>query len=335
MKRAKAISENSKVSSSAAGQLGLAMGELANNGKDKLTFIISPQIHSFGSWIEQLIAESTGKNGKGILPVEGESLEKPEFYSGDRVFIYIHLSNEQKEKIAVEKLSGAGFPFIEIILEDLYDLGEQYFIWEMATSVAGWKLGIQPFNQPDVESAKVLARQMMKEYQENGKLPEQIPLLKEGKIKLYGEIKINSISEAIKKFIEENLSEVGYVSLQAYIKPGIESSEQLQVLRTKIQKKYKVAATVGYGPRFLHSTGQLHKGDGGNGLFIQFTSSSKKDLEIPENPGEKKSSITFGTLINAQALGDRKALLNKGRKVLHFDLGNDINGGLKYLLDSI
>ncbi|MDO8549991.1 MAG: glucose-6-phosphate isomerase [Ignavibacteria bacterium] len=335
LKRADDSSKNSKVSDSLSGQLGTAIGELAKQGKDKLTFIISPQISFFGAWVEQLIAESTGKNGKGILPVDGESLEAPEYYSYNRLFLYIHLKDEHKEREAVKKLSNAGHPVIEIILDDLYDLGEQYFIWEMATAVAGWRLGIQPFDQPDVESAKVLARNMVKEYQEKGKLPEQTAILNKDKITLYGDIKVNSVSEAIKKFLDDSLTMGSYVTLQAYIKPGKDSSDILQKFRTKIQKRYKTAVTIGYGPRFLHSTGQLHKGDAGNGLFIQFTSSPENDLSIPDNPGEEKSSITFGILKSAQALGDRQALLDKGRKVLRFDLGTDVISGLRKINDTL
>jgi len=333
--RASTIAESSKASNSLAGKLGTAIGELAKQRKDKLTFIMYSQISYLGAWIEQLVAESTGKNGKGILPVDGESVESPEFYSDDRVFVYLHLKDDEKGKETVNKLLNADHPVIELTLDDLYDLSEQFFIWEMATVVSGWSLGIQPFDQPDVESAKILTRQMVKEYQEKGKLPEQTAILKERSISLFGDIKVNSISEAVKKFLDDSITKGNYVALQAYIKPDMESSNLLQELRTKIQKKYKVATTIGYGPRFLHSTGQLHKGDSGKGLFIQFTSSAKNDLPIPDNEGDKKSSITFGILKNSQALGDKQALINRGRKVLTFDLGSDINTGLKKITDSL
>jgi glucose-6-phosphate isomerase len=334
LRRADDIASNSQVSDSLPGKLGTVIGELARQEKDKLTFIMSSQISFFGAWIEQLIAESTGKNGKGILPVDGEELQIPEYYSNDRLFVYLHLKDNEKEKDTVNSLVNSGHPVIEITLDDLYDLGEQFFIWEMATVVAGWKLGIQPFDQPDVESAKVLARQMVKAYQEKGKLPEQTSTLKEGNVILYGDVKVNSVSEAINKFLEDSLSKGSYIALQAYIKPGKDFSDLLQLLRTKIQKKYKSAVTVGYGPRFLHSTGQLHKGDAGNGLFIQFTSSSQNDLPIPDNPGESNSSISFGILKNAQALGDKQALKDKGRKVLQFDFGSDVENGLKKIINS-
>jgi len=334
LQRAADTSSVSKMSDSPAAKLGAAIGELANQRKDKLTFILSNEIASFGAWVEQLIAESTGKNGKGILPVDGETVQSPEFYSDDRVFIYMHLKDDAKDSDAVKKLTEAGYPVVEIILNDIYDLGEQYFIWELATAVAGWRLGIQPFDQPDVESAKVLAREMMKEYSEKGSLPEQKAIISEDEIKIFGDIKINSVDEALNVFLQ-NVREKSYVALQAYIKPDNENDKLLNELRMKIMKKYKMAVTAGYGPRFLHSTGQLHKGDAGNGLFIQFTSSAKNDIRIQDKPGELSSSITFGILKSAQAMGDKQALLNKGRKVLSIDFGNNVSVGLKRIIMSI
>jgi hypothetical protein len=335
LKRAEDISSASKSGDSFAGKLGGAIAELAKQGKDKLTFIMSKEIYSFGGWAEQLIAESTGKNGKGILPVDGESVENPEYYSDDRLFIYMHLKNDTKDRDDVKKLIDAGHPLIEIILDDIYDLGEQFFIWELAAAVAGWRLGIQPFDQPDVESAKILAKQMVKEYQEKGKLPEQQAVFSDGKIKVFGDIKVDSVNEVLNVFLDNSIAKGSYVVLQAYIKPSKEFDEVLHALRMKIMKKYKTAVTVGYGPRFLHSTGQLHKGDAGKGLFIQFTSAAQLDAAIPDNPGDDKSSISFGVLKNAQALGDRQALLDKGREVLRFDLGTDVRGGLEKISKTI
>jgi hypothetical protein len=335
LKRAEDISSVSKSGDFFAGKLGGAIAELAKQGKDKLTFIMSKEIYSFGGWVEQLIAESTGKNGKGILPVDGESVENPEYYSDDRLFIYMHLKNDTKDRDDVKKIIDAGHPLIEIILDDIYDLGEQFFIWELAAVVAGWRLGIQPFDQPDVESAKILAKQMVKEYQEKGKLPEQQAVFSDGKIKVFGDIKVDSVNEVLNVFLDNSIAKGSYVVLQAYIKPSKEFDEVLHALRMKIMKKYKTAVTVGYGPRFLHSTGQLHKGDAGKGLFIQFTSAAQLDAAIPDNPGDDKSSISFGVLKNAQALGDRQALLNKGREVLRFDLGTDVRGGLEKISKTI
>ena len=201
-------------------------------------------------------------------------------------------------------MGNAGFPIITIEMENIYNLGKEYFSWEFATAIAGWALGIQPFDQPNVESAKVQARKLVDMYKETGKLPE---------------LKFNFKS---------------YVAIQAYLKPDDDTTEALQKIRTSIQKKYKVATTLGYGPRFLHSTGQLHKGDSGNGLFIQIIGDPENDLPIPDNPGLDNSSISFGILIRAQALGDREAMLANQRKVLTFDLGNHVNDGLRWFLNA-
>jgi glucose-6-phosphate isomerase len=334
LNRAEKFARNSVVSDSVAGKLGSAIGEYAKLGIDKLTFILSEEVSSFGAWVEQLIAESTGKRGKGILPVEGEAVQSPDFYSNDRLFVYIHFKNDNRKKDAVQNLSGSGFPVFELILDDLYDLGEQYFLWEIVTVVAGWRLGIQPFDQPDVESAKILARQMVKEYQAQGKLPEQNAFLSEGSIRVFGDLNAVSFDTVLREFLNNSIEKNGYIGIQAYIKPDNDSLNLLQELRLKIAEKYKTPVTIGFGPRFLHSTGQLHKGDAGKGVFIQFTSSSGNDLSVPDNPGEDKSSISFGVLKSAQALGDRQALLNKNRKVLRFDLGTDVITGLKRISDS-
>jgi hypothetical protein len=176
---------------------------------------------------------------------------------------------------------------------------------------------------------------MVKEYQEKGKLPEQQAVFSDGKIKVFGDIKVDSVNEVLNVFLNNSIAKGSYVVLQAYIKPSKEFDEVLHALRMKIMKKYKTAVTVGYGPRFLHSTGQLHKGDAGKGLFIQFTSAAQLDAAIPDNPGDDKSSISFGVLKNAQALGDRQALLDKGREVLRFDLGTDVRGGLEKISKTI
>lgn len=308
-------------SSNIAAQLGLIIGLLGEKGIDKLTFIISPQFKYIGAWIEQLIAESTGKVGKGILPVDLESIESPEFYSNDRLFVYLKLKDDTLFNKKISELKSAGFPLIELELEHKLELGRQFFMWEFATAVAGWVLKIQPYDQPNVEQAKVVARQMMKEYQEKGKLPELIPVLDERGIKIYGNIKAKSLDEILSSYLSGCKGGKNYVAIQAYLNPTSEIFESLQDLRTSIQKKYKVATTLGFGPRFLHSTGQLHKGDAGNGYFIQFISDFEEDLPIPENPGEEKTSVTYGVLIKAQALGDRQALIDNKRKVITIDLG--------------
>ncbi|HCY75606.1 MAG TPA: glucose-6-phosphate isomerase [Ignavibacteriales bacterium] len=320
-----------EISKNISAVIGSIIGTLGKKGIDKLTYIISPKFSYAGAWIEQLIAESTGKVGKGILPVDLESVEAPEYYSNDRLFVYLKLKDDMTYNEKLNSLKLNGFPLIEIEAESIYDLGKQYFLWEFATAIAGWVMQIQPFDQPNVEQAKIVARQMMKEYEEKGKLPELKPLLQDKGITVFGDIKSNSIDKVLSTFLSDIKGGKNYVSIQAYLTPNKETTDALQKLRTSIQKKYKVATTLGFGPRFLHSTGQLHKGDAGNGYFIQFTSSIEEDLPIPENPGEESTSITFGILIKAQALGDRQALIDNKRKVLTIDLGRDVIDSLSIL----
>lgn len=320
-----------EVSENIAAVAGSIIGALGKKGIDKLTYIISPKFSYIGAWIEQLIAESTGKIGKGILPVDLESIESPEYYSSDRLFVYIKLKDDTTYDEKVNQLKSQNFPFLELELEHIDDLGKQFFLWEFATAVAGWFMQIQPYDQPNVEQAKIVARQMMKDYHEKGKLPELNPVFEENGIKVFGDVKVKSIDGVLNSFLLDCKGGKNYVSIQAYLTPNKETTEALQKLRTTIQKKYKVATTLGFGPRFLHSTGQLHKGDSGNGYFIQFTSSIEEDLPIPENPGEDSTSITFGILIKAQALGDRQALLDNKRKVITIDLGNDVLESLSML----
>lgn len=321
-----------------AALLGAAMGELAIAGRDKVTLIISPPVSYFGAWVEQLIAESTGKEGKGILPVSGETVSSPDKYGHDRLFIYLRLNGDDTYDASVQALRDDGRPVIRLDLRDQYDLCGEFFRWEMAAVIAGMCLGINPFDQPDVESAKVLAREMVAAYQMDGKLPRLTPDFQSEGISVYSDLTANSIAEVFLKFLslaqpgEDEAAGRSYVAVQAYIMPHPETDAALKKLQTKIQQHYRLAVTVGYGPRFLHSTGQLHKGDGGNGLFIQLTADLKKDLPIPDQAGGSTSSISFGVLKNAQARGDRQALLDAGRQVIRFHLGSDIAGALKKLV---
>ncbi|MDZ7623807.1 MAG: hypothetical protein U5J96_05090 [Ignavibacteriaceae bacterium] len=227
----------------------------------------------------------------------------------DRVFVYIKLSGDNSFDKKVSEIKTAGFPLIEIEMKNVYQLGAEFFRWEYATAIASFILDVQPFDQPNVESAKIAARAMMKEYQEKGKLPE---------------LKTENDESSISSFLSDTKSNKSYVAIQAYLKPDEKIWQELQQLRLKILEKYKVATTLGYGPRFLHSTGQLHKGDSGNGFFIQFISDVQNDVAIPDDAGKDESSISFGTLIKAQALGDRQALIDNNRKVLTIDLGKDV-----------
>ena len=314
--------------------LGVVMGELArNHGRDKLTLLVSPSLAPFGPWVEQLVAESTGKDGMGILPVAGEPEGAPDAYGDDRLFVSMKLRGEEGSDGLVDELRGLGHPVIEVELEDAYDLGGEMFRWEVATAVAGWRLGINPFDQPNVESAKVQARNMVAEYQEKGELPEPEPTVEEDGISVYSSSGAASVDEALEGFFAQ--AQPGdYVTLQAYLPPSDETTGILQRMRVRLMHRLVVATTSGYGPRFLHSTGQLHKGDGGNGLFVQITADHERDADIPDEAGAPESSLSFGVLIGAQALGDRQALLDAGRRVIRLHLSRDVSGGLDRLADS-
>jgi transaldolase / glucose-6-phosphate isomerase len=259
--------------------LGAILGELAKSGRDKVTFAISPIVASFGDWVEQLVAESTGKESRGILPVVGEPLGMAGVYGTDRLFVHIRLEGDITHDADLAALRAAGYPVVRLDLRDAYDLGGQFFLWELATAVASHRLGVNPFDQPNVESAKAQARRMIAEYKERGVLPsvESAPLT----------------GQALSAFLGQ--AQMGdYVSLQAYVQPTPEIDAALAELRLKLRDRLRLATTVGYGPRFLHSTGQLHKGDRGNGLFIQFTQDPPRDAPIPDEAGKPESSITFG-----------------------------------------
>jgi glucose-6-phosphate isomerase len=299
--------------------LGNTLGILAENGRDKVTFNTSPSIASYPNWIEQLLAESTGKEGKGILPVVGEPLGTPEVYREDRVFVHLSTGDKAAPPGAFESLHHAGHPVIHIQMDDLYDLGAQFFSWEFATAVAGFHLGINPFDQPNVESAKIRAKEMVERYEKDGSLPE-------------GETSPLSW-DRLSTFIENHLQEGSYIAIQAFIPPSDTNRSFLNQLRVKLRDEFKLATTLGFGPRFLHSTGQLHKGDAGKGIFLQFTSQTEQDIPIPKKPGGHASSIDFGTLKRAQALGDAQALRGAGRSLVRFSLGKDPEKELEHFLN--
>lgn len=310
-------------------RLGTIMGELAQAGQDKVTLVLSPAIESFGDWVEQLIAESTGKEGRGILPVVGETVGSPEVYSEDRLFVYLRLADDDTHDETLGALAEAGHPVVTFYLTDLYDLGTQFFMWEMATAIAGSQLAINPFDQPNVEAAKILARQMVAAYEAEGELPTLTPSLQSNGTKVYGNVEAQTPTEALNTFLDQ-AKDGAYISLQAYVQPTPATEAALQSLRTKLRDETKLATTTGYGPRFLHSTGQLHKGDAGHGLFIQITTDDQADVAIPDEAGADKSTMTFGVLKSAQALGDRQALLDSGRQVIRFHLA-DVEAGLAEL----
>ncbi|MFU8857950.1 MAG: bifunctional transaldolase/phosoglucose isomerase [Deferrisomatales bacterium] len=305
-----------------AARLGAALGELALAGRDKATFFVSPAVEGFGDWVEQLLAESTGKEGRGLLPVVGEPPGPPEFYGDDRIFLHLRLDGDSALDGAVADLERAGHPVIRLALRDPYDLGGQFFLWEMATAVAGWRLAIHPFDQPDVEAAKVLARELLAAYRADGRLPEAEPAFTAEGIRVYGDARGPSPGDALASFLRGGEGGA-YVALQAYLPPSPAVDRALGGLRAAVGGRTGLATTVGYGPRYLHSTGQLHKGDAGRGLFVQLTADPARDAPIPDPAGTPGSPVTFGVLEAAQALGDRRALLDRGRRVLRLHLGPD------------
>ena len=296
--------------------LGTVLGTLANEGRDKLTFIPTDNIESFVDWVEQLIAESTGKAGKGILPVVREPWRDGGDYSDDRLFISLSLDHADQNSEHLNTIKNNGHPIVHIHLDDLYDLGGQFFLWEFSTAVAGHFLYINTFNQPNVESAKVLAREMVSKFEQDGKLPEG---------------QTSKLShQSLENFLKDS-NPGDYICIQAYLQPTAEIFSALQRFRQKLLNHFNLATTLGYGPRYLHSTGQLHKGDKGNGWFIQLIADITEDTSIPDIAGKNQSSMTFGKLITAQALGDGQALVNANRHLIRFNLGDDVIGGLKTL----
>ena len=309
--------------------LGAALAEAGSAGQDKITFVLSPGISTFADWVEQLIAESTGKEGKGLVPVAGEPLGDPAVYGKDRLFVQIKLigdtGDETEQKL--KALESAGHPLIRIALQDILDLGAEFFRWEVATAAAGALLGIDPFDQPNVQESKDNTKRLLGEYRTQGKFAEEGLLLESDGVKLFGDpgltaslAKLGAAAKSPEGVLGAFLMQArpgDYVALMAYLQPTAEKTSVLQSLRTRLRDSLGLATTVGYGPRFLHSTGQLHKGGANHGLFIQLTADDTEDLPIPGEP------YTFSVLKHAQALGDMGSLVSKQRRVLRLHLGKD------------
>jgi glucose-6-phosphate isomerase len=318
---ARANSSTTPLANAPAAQISalIAAGEAI--GRDKLTFLSDTSVSSFSDWVEQLIAESTGKSGKGILPVVGEPVPVDlSNYSQDRIFALQKKAGGNSSTFLLEDLISLGFPVIETRLGNEYDLGELILTWEIATSLIGHLIGIHPFNQPDVESAKVSARESVQAYQDQGKLPDR-------------ETSVLS-TEVLTTFLSV-IQPGDYISLQAYLPHTHETEQVFRRMQAKLRDQYQVAVTLGFGPRFLHSTGQLHKGDRGNGHFIQFVSKATADIDIPEKAGENRSLISFDTLKHAQAIGDGIALKSKHRPLLGFNLPDIFLPELETFVDVI
>lgn len=328
-----AITDDLSETRNPAALLGLLMGTLAMEGRDKLTLMLSPQIQGFADWLEQLIAESLGKEGRGVVPVVHEPPAEPQAYGPDRYFVCLRLRWDASLNSRVKSLEAAGFPVIILELEDLYELGGQFFLWQAATAVAGSILSVNPFDQPDVESSKAYTVNMVREFAKTGRLPEESPVLTDEGISLFGDARGKTLSHAFRSFVDS--AEPGaYVALQAYLQPRPDTDRALAELREAILRLTGRATTVGYGPRFLHSTGQLHKG-GGAARFIQLTANDAYDVPIPDEAGRSASSISFGMLKAAQVLGDRKALREASKPVAGVTLGDDSAAGLRILIRAL
>lgn len=316
----------SEFNKNTAFKLGALIGELTLQDKDKLTFLTSASLSTLGMWLEQLVAESTGKEGKGILPVAGEALMNPDSYGDDRVFVNLCLESEntEKRKSKINDLKDKGHPVIEIILKDKKDIVQEFYRWEIVTAVAGAVIGINAFNQPNVQESKDNTNRLLKEVSEKGKLPDIKPETVDGDLKFYYEEINESSHELLYEFLQ--LARPGdYLSIQAYLTESEKMNAILQDIRDQIQKELRIATTIGYGPRFLHSTGQYHKGGPNTGLFIQVTGNGETDLKLPGR------SYSFGVFKKAQALGDLEALRKHQRRVISIDLGENQEENLEKL----
>jgi transaldolase/glucose-6-phosphate isomerase len=317
-------------------QLGLAMGIAATQGRDKVTILSSRKISDFGAWGEQLIAESTGKDGKGLIPIDGEPLGEPGVYGKDRFFIDLRTDGENDaghdEKL--DALEKAGHPVVRIALKSIDHIGQEFFRFEMATAVAGSVLGIDPFNQPDVEAAKVKTRELTSAFEKTGKLPAETPLISTNEVDLFTDDKnANALRKAgadgdLGSWLKAHLGRAGagdYVALLAYIERNATNVEQLQRMRLAVRDKRHLATCAEFGPRFLHSTGQAYKGGPDSGVFLQITADDRDDLAVP---GQKAS---FGVIKAAQARGDFGVLTERGRRALRVHLKGDLEQGLAML----
>jgi len=308
--------------------LGTILAVMAQSGRDKATFVLSSQIESFANWLEQLLAESTGKEGKGILPVLGADEAVLDSYLGDRFFIFILLAGDKSHYPFIEALQRAGQPYLILRIKEFYSLGSQFFLWEMATAVAGFFLKINPFDQPNVAQSKKKAQEFMQDFREKGHFPPESPMLSQKNISLFTDFPAPSLKDGLEAFLSK-AREGDYIAIQAFLQPAPQTEKHLQELRKALEKKTGLPATMGYGPRYLHSTGQLHKGDRGNGLFIQLTADDPEDAPIPDEASSPLSSLSFGILKKAQERGDWEALKEAERRVIRFHLNHDLLAGLK------
>ena len=327
---------------SAAGEnpgvvLGTILGVAAAHRRDKLTIIASPGIYDLGAWLEQLVAESTGKSGKGVIPVDRERLARPSVYGSDRVFAYLRLASKpnRAQDAAVMALEKAGHAVVSITVDSAYTLGQEFYRWEMATAVAGSIIGINPFDQPDVEASKVETRKLTGEYEAKGKLPVEVPFFEASGIQFFADEKnVAAIhgglnAAAVLKRHLCRISAGDYFAVLGYIPMNTENERALQTIRQALREKKKVATVLGFGPRFLHSTGQAYKGGPNSGVFLQITCDDAKDLAVP---GQK---YTFGVVKAAQARGDFAVLAERGRRALRVHLKKNLKSALATLSKAV
>ena len=320
--------------------LGAVLGLAHNHRHDKVTIVASAGISDLGAWLEQLLAESTGKNGKGLIPVDRESLGPPETYGNDRLFIYLKLETDADalNDAAVEALSRAGQPVLRISVQDVYNLGQEFFRWEIATAVAGSIVGINPFDQPDVEASKIATRKLTEEYERTGSLPAEVPMLEAEGLKLFADdrnatalnevVSARSLAAYLKAHVDR-LALNDYFAILAYVEMNDSHEQLLQSLRHAVRDRKRTSTCLGFGPRFLHSTGQAYKGGPNTGVFLQITCDDAIDLPVP---GQK---YTFGIVKAAQARGDFEVLAERGRRALRVHLGAKVGDGLRSLAIAI
>ena len=327
---AQAARENPGVS------LGLLLGTCANHGFDKLTLIVSPRIYDLGAWLEQLIAESTGKRGHAVIPVDRETVSPPNVYSQDRIFAYVRLASapDDAQDAAVEALVAAGRPVVRLDVADPYGLAGEFFRWEIATAVAGSVMGINPFDQPDVEASKIVTRKLTSEFEATGTLSGEDPVLADDGMTFFTDganaeaLRHEAGSATAVSWLKAHVDRIGegdYFAVLAYIAMNKAHESRLQSIRMRVRDRRGVATCLGFGPRFLHSTGQAYKGGPNSGVFLQITSDDAADLPVPG------ARYTFGIVKTAQARGDFQVLLERGRRALHVHLGADVEAGLARL----
>ncbi len=317
--------------------LGAILGTLGNLGRNKVTIITSPGLHDLGAWLEQLLAESTGKLGKGLIPVDREKIGSPGVYGNDRIFVYLRLNNavDPTQETQIDALRKSSHPIVNINVADIYDIGQEFFRWEIATAVAGSILGINAFNQPDVEASKIATRQITEAYEKSGSLPPESPILEEDGIKLFTDERnaanlkaLAGSQQSLVGLLRAHLNQLGagdYLGLLAFIEMNNAHEESLQTIRHTVRDRKRVATCLGFGPRFLHSTGQAYKGGPNSGVFLQITCDNAVDLPVP---GQK---YTFGVVKAAQARGDFQVLAERKRRALRVHLPADVKAGLEKL----